>query len=134
MSGTSATRRSPSTVSFGTPIFTRRGRLCESGAGTSAGGQRRQTLEGVELLAALSVDRRDDQAVDAGATEALDPLRHFGLCADQRGRLDDLIGNGLEGAGAVAVLEALLHVIGDLAEAKAMGQVDVEVGFAAAHT
>src|SRR3954465_10718211 len=69
-SGTSATRRSPSTVSFGTPIFiwTRRGRLCESGSGASAGRQGGKPLERVQLLIALGVYWRDDQAVDAGAT------------------------------------------------------------------
>ena len=83
--------------------------------------------------AALDVDRRDDQAVDAGAAEALDPLGDLGLGADQRGRLDDLVGHRLEGAGAVAVLEALLDLVGDVAEAEAVGEVDVEVGLAAAH-
>src|SRR4051812_15802238 len=87
----------------------------------------------MELLTFLGVNRRDDQAVDAGTAEALDPLRHLGLGADQRSCLDDLVGDRLEGTGAVAVLEALLDLVGDLAEAEAMGEVDVEVGFAAAH-
>src|SRR5262249_25418292 len=82
---------------------------------------------------ALDVDRRDDQAVDPGAAEALDPLRHLLLGADQRDRLDDLIRHRLEGAAAVAVLVAALDLVGDLAEAEAVGEGDVEVGLAAAH-
>ena len=67
------------------------------------------------------------------AAEALDPLGDLGLGADQRGRLDDLVGHRLEGAVAVAVLEEALDLVGDLAEAEAVGEVDVEVGLAAAH-
>src|SRR6266516_6447265 len=87
----------------------------------------------MQLLGPLGVDRRDDQAVDAGAAEALDPRRDFLLAADQRGRLDDLVRHSLEGAAAVALLEAALHLVGDLAEAEAVGEVDVEVGLAASH-
>ncbi len=47
--------------------------------------------------------------------------------------VDDLVGHRLEGAAAVAVLEAALDLVGDLAEAEAVGEVDVEVGLAAAH-
>src|SRR3954451_4985442 len=95
--------------------------------------QRRQPLQRVPLLGAVDVDRGDDQAVDAGAAEALDPLGHLGLGPDQRRRLDDLVRHRLESAAAVAVLEAALDLVGDVAEAEAVRQVDVEVGFAAAH-
>src|SRR5436305_8793112 len=87
----------------------------------------------MQMLRALHVNGRDDQPVDAGATVALDPLGDFGLGPDQGGGLDDLVRHRLEGAAAVAVLEALLDLVGDLAEAEAVGEVDVEVGFAAAH-
>jgi hypothetical protein len=82
-SGTSATRRSPAAVSFGTPIFTRRGRLREVSAARLHAGDGAQTLEGVQLLAAVHMDGGDDQAIDAGGAEALDPLRDFGLGPDQ---------------------------------------------------
>ncbi len=103
----------------------------QAGAATPAIGG--QALERVQLLTALYMDRRHDQAVDPGAAEALDPLGDLGLGADQRGRLDDLVRHRLEGAGAVAVLEAPLDLVGDVAEAEAVGEVDVEVGLAAAH-
>ena len=67
------------------------------------------------------------------ARKRFDSLGHLGLGADQRGRLDHLLRHRLEGAAAVAVLEALLHLVGDVAEAEAVGEVDVEVRLAAAH-
>src|SRR5690349_19360095 len=114
-----ATRRSPSAVSFGTPIFISGAEGYAIGPGVRPDPrplrrdprQRRQSLQGVQLLVALDVDRRADQAVDAGAAEALDPLGDFGLGPDQRGRLDDLVRHRLEGAAAVPVLEALLHLV-----------------------
>src|SRR3954451_963864 len=72
-SGTSATRRSPAAVSFGTPIFTRRGRLREVSAARLHAGNGAQALEGVQLLAAVHVDGGDDQAGGAGGAGALDP-------------------------------------------------------------
>jgi len=76
----------------------------------------------VQLLATVDMDRGDDQAVDPGTLEALDPRRDLGLGADQGGRLDDLVGHRLEGAGAVAVLEAPLDLVGDLAEAETVAR------------
>ena len=103
----------------------------QTGVSTPANAARRSIV--CSCSPRLDVDRRDDQPVDAGAAEALDPLRHLFLAADQRGRLDDLVGHRLKGAGPVALLEASLHLVGDLAEAEAVGEVDVEVGLAAAH-
>src|SRR5260221_4096451 len=99
--------------------------------GTS--GEGGEALDRVQLLIALDVHRRDDQAVDADAAEALDPLRHLGLDADQRGRLDDLVGHRREGALTVAVLEAALDLVGHVADAEAVAEVDVEVALAAAN-
>ena len=79
------------------------------------------------------VHRRADQAVDAGVGELRDPLGDLVLGADQRGRVDELVGDRLVGLLALAVEVQRLDLVGDLAEAEAVGEVDVEVGLARAH-
>ena len=60
--------------------------------------------------AGVEVDRRADQAVDAGGREPLDPLGHLRLGADQRGRVDELVRDRLEGLVALAVEEQRLDL------------------------
>ena len=75
----------------------------------------------------IEVDRRADQPVDPRRVELLDPLGDLVLGADQRGRVDELVGDRLVGLLALAVEVERLHLVGDLAEAEAVGEVDVEV-------
>ena len=56
------------------------------------------------------------------------------LAADQRGRVDELLGDRRVGVLALAVQEQRLDLVGDVAEPEAVGEVDVEVGLARAHS
>src|SRR5205085_1986211 len=139
MSGTSATRRSPSAVSLGTPILIGESRAAYAirsarGSGRGLGArQGGEPVEGVQPLAGVELHRRDDQPRHADLAVALDPLRNLFLRADQRGRLGDLVGDRLVGRLAVAVQVEALDLVGNVAEPEPVREVDVEVGLAAAH-
>ena len=65
--------------------------------------------------------------------ELVDSLGHLGLGADQRGGVDELVGDRLVGLLALAVEVKALDLVGNLTEAEAMSEVDIEVGLARAH-
>src|SRR5205814_2100674 len=118
-SGTSATRRSPSAVSFGTPIRIQPrppahpGPAGEAAAAYPTGedrrsiagpmqrgsgrlrgaGERGQALDRVEALAWIQVGRRDDDPVHPDLGVALDPLADLVLGADERGGVGQLVGD-----------------------------------------
>src|SRR5437762_2753595 len=112
-SGISATRRSPSRDSLGTPTLIcsreslfdprRPGRKRKhGGAGVHASArgalrgladrrQLGQALDRVEPLLALSADRGDDQAIHPRHDVALQTIAHLRLGTDQRGGVDELV-------------------------------------------
>src|SRR6188472_4087056 len=110
-----------------------------AGAGKAVSGRcrraddRRQPLDGVGPLTGVEVDWGADQPVDPDRGEALDPLAHLRLAADQRRRVDECFGNRLEGLVALAVEEQRLDPKRLRLEAEPAGEVDVEVRLPAAH-
>src|ERR671919_469363 len=92
-----------------------------------------ELLEAAHVLLEVAVHRRDDHPVDARVGEVLDPLGDLVLGADHRGGVDQLVGNGRIRFLALAVEVERLHLVGDLGEAEAAGQVRVEVGLLGAH-
>ena len=84
-------------------------------------------------LARVHLDERADQPVDADRARTPRYARRPLLRADQRGRVDELVGDRVVGLLALAVEVQRLHLVGDLAEAEAVREVDVEVRLPRAH-
>ena len=89
-SGISATRRSPSADSLGTPTFKWARAYLKR---VRDAGQRGKALERQHALAGVEVDRRDDQPVGAGVRVAFHALGNLLLGADQRRLVDERVGD-----------------------------------------
>src|SRR5215216_1037276 len=92
-----------------------------------------EALYRVQALVGLRADGRDDQAVDAGALVALQALGHLVLAAHEGGRIDELVGDRGIRVLPLAIEVQRLDLVRHLAEAEAVGEVDVEVRLAAPH-
>ena len=87
----------------------------------------------MEALALVEVDRRADEAVDPGFGEGRELLSHLILRSNQGSRIHQLVGDRVVCLVALAVEVEALDLVGDVAEAESMGEVDVEVGLPRAH-